>query len=246
MFDVWGFLLGKVDNRSAVTSKLASMNYMVLSRCPLFQGVSPEALEMLLGQYPFSVKSYVRGAVLASRDDVYSSLMVVVEGSVKGEMVDHSGKVVKIEDIAAPRPIAPAFLFGQNNRLPVDVVANDVVKVVVIPRSSMVGIMQSSSQVLTNYLDMMSNRATFLSNKLYFLSFRSIKEKLAHYILELSKNQLRAFTLPMGQQELADYFGVTRTSLARVFADFERDGLVSFDRRNVTILDRGGLLGLLK
>lgn len=222
------------------------MNFTLLSRCPLFHGVDPVALENLLSMYPYAVKSYVKGNVLASRDDEYTGLMVVLEGSVKGEMVDSSGKVVKIEDISAPRPIAPAFLFGQNNRLPVDVVANDVVKVVVIPRSSMVGIMQASSQVLTNYLDMMSNRATFLSNKLYFLSFRSIKEKLAHYLLDLAKGQLVTFSLPMGQQELADYFGVTRSSLARVFAEMERDGLVAFDRRRVTLLDRTGLVKVIR
>lgn len=222
------------------------MDYTILSRCPLFRGVAPDELERLFSVYPTTVRSYVKGNVLASRDDEYTALMVVLEGSVKGEMVDQSGKVVKIEDIAAPRPIAPAFLFGQNNRLPVDVVANDVVKVLVVPRQSMVGVMQSSTQVLTNYLDMMSNRATFLSNKLYFHSFRSIKEKLAHYLLELSRNELRTFSLPMGQQELADYFGVTRSSLARVFADLERDGLVAFDRRKVTLLNRDGLLMVVR
>lgn len=206
----------------------------------------PGEMEGLISKHPHSIRSFVKGSVLASRDETYTSLMVVLEGSVKGEMVDHSGRVVKIEDIAAPRPIAPAFLFGQNNKLPVDVVANDVVKVAIIPRASMIGIMQASSQVLTNYLDMMSNRATFLSNKLYFLSFRSIKEKLAHYLLDLSKGNLRTFSLPMGQQELADYFGVTRSSLARVFAELEKEELVTFDRRKVTIVSRDGLAKLLK
>ena len=206
----------------------------------------PGEMEGLISKHPHSIRSFVKGSVLASRDETYTSLMVVLEGSVKGEMVDHSGRVVKIEDIAAPRPIAPAFLFGQNNKLPVDVVANDVVKVAIIPRASMIGIMQANSQVLTNYLDMMSNRATFLSNKLYFLSFRSIKEKLAHYLLDLSKGNLRTFSLPMGQQELADYFGVTRSSLARVFAELEKEELVTFDRRKVTIVSRDGLAKLLK
>lgn len=222
------------------------MNYAILCKCPLFHGIMPGEMEGLISKHPHSIRSFVKGSVLASRDETYTSLMVVLEGSVKGEMVDHSGRVVKIEDIAAPRPIAPAFLFGQNNKLPVDVVANDVVKVAIIPRASMIGIMQASSQVLTNYLDMMSNRATFLSNKLYFLSFRSIKEKLAHYLLDLSKGNLRTFSLPMGQQELADYFGVTRSSLARVFAELEKEELVTFDRRKVTIVSRDGLAKLLK
>ena len=72
------------------------------------------------------------------------------------------------------------------------------------------------------------------------------KEKLAHYLLDLSKGQLITFSLPMGQQELADYFGVTRSSLARVFADMEHDGLVAFDRRKVTLLDREGLVKIIR
>lgn len=222
------------------------MNYDILARSPIFFGVHLEDVKSLFSQFPFSVKRYEKGAQLAARDETYTSMMIVISGSVKGEMVDQSGKVVKIEDIAAPRPIAPAFLFGHNNRFPVDVIANEEVTVVVIPRASVVGMMQSNEVVLTNFLDMMSNRATFLSNKLYFLSFRSIKEKLAHYLLDLSKDRLQAFTLPMGQQEMADYFGVTRTSLARVFADFEKQELVSFHRRDVRILNKAGLVNIIR
>ena len=48
--------------------------------------------------------------------------MIVFNGVVKGEMVDYAGRVIKIEDIPAPGALASAFMFGSNNRFPVNVI----------------------------------------------------------------------------------------------------------------------------
>ena len=50
--------------------------------------------------------------------DPVANLLIVLSGSVRGEMIDYSGKTVKIEDIEAPKPLAAAFLFGKENRFP--------------------------------------------------------------------------------------------------------------------------------
>ena len=51
-------------------------------------------------------------------------LVILTQGSVRGEMIDYSGRLIKVEDIAAPRALAPLFLFGEENRFPVEVTAN--------------------------------------------------------------------------------------------------------------------------
>jgi CRP-like cAMP-binding protein len=38
------------------------------------------------------------------------------------------------------------------------------------------------------------------------------------------------------QQELADYFGVTRPSLARAIGEMEQEGLIKVDRREVRLM----------
>jgi CRP-like cAMP-binding protein len=43
------------------------------------------------------------------------------------------------------------------------------------------------------------------------------------------------------QQELAEYFGVTRPSLARAIGEMEHDGLIAVDRREVRLKDMKGL-----
>ncbi len=115
--------------------------------------------------------------MIAQSDDEITSQMVVLKGSVKGEMVDFTGKTIKIEDIASPRPLAPAFLFGNRNVFPVNIVANEEVDLLVIPKSSFIQLLQMNENILENFLSIISNRAQFLSNKIKFLSFQTIKGK---------------------------------------------------------------------
>ena len=61
------------------------------------------------------------GSIISQSGEQVNSLVVIVEGVVKGEMVDYSGRVIKIEDIPAPGALAPAFMFGNRNRFPVNV-----------------------------------------------------------------------------------------------------------------------------
>jgi CRP-like cAMP-binding protein len=137
-------------------------------------------------------------------------VIVIQEGSVKAEMTDYSGKTIKIEDLEAPFPLATAFLFGKNNRFPVTVVANNEVRVVVIPKAEFVKLLQWNTVILNNYLNTISTRAQFLSQKLKFLSFKTIKQKIAHYLLEQAGDRLAGVELPQTQEQLAEMFGVTR------------------------------------
>jgi len=174
-------------------------------------------------------------------------LCIIIQGSVKGEMVDFTGKIVKIEEMHAPMPIAHAFLFGEKNLFPVDVVALEDVKILFIPKDEVIRMLQSDNVVLGNYLNAISNRAQFLSSKLWFLSFRTIKEKVAQYLLGLTKeSQADKVLIQKSQGELAEFFGVTRPSLARVFTEMEHDGLILVQRKEIWIKDRSGLFNVLK
>lgn len=221
--------------------------YRIISSSPFFRGLKPDEIESLFGRISHSVKSFSKGQTIAQREEEVRNLCIVVEGSVKGEMVDFSGKILKIEEMQAPQPIAHAFLFGDRNRFPVDVIALEDCKILFIPKPDVVRLLQHSDIILNNYLNAISNRAQFLSNKLWFLSFKTIKEKVAHYLLSLSKNDSKAIIiLPKSHQELAEFFGVARPSLARIFAEMEDEGIITVNRREVNILDRRKLLEMIR
>lgn len=220
--------------------------YTKLSNCPLFKGISPDEIEQLISNVPFQLKDYQNEAHIASRSDECKSLMILVKGSVRGEMLDYSGKVLKVEDIFAPRPIASAFLFGQNNRYPVDVIANAEVTLLNLPKESVLRLFQTNGLFLKNYLNAISNRAQFLSQRIWFLSFKTIKGKLAQYMLNLVKDNRNRIELPLSQKELAEFFGVARPSLARALGELEKEGIINVNRREIEIIDKKKLIEIIE
>lgn len=217
-----------------------------ISKCQLFKGLEEEAVINLLDEHVYQVKHYNKGNIIASRKETCNFLLILAEGSAKGEMLNMSGKVIKIEDLIAPRALAPAFLFGTHNRYPVDIVATSPSTVAFFPKETVIKLIQQNDVFLTNYLDSLSNRAQFLSNKLYFLSFKTIKEKLANYFLDNSQPYSNSIRLTQSQQQLSELFGVTRPSLSRGIQEMEDEGLIKVDQKNVSLLNREALKRLLE
>lgn len=214
---------------------------------PLFREITPERLFADLEEISFHTRSYKKGEILAQQGAVCNRLVILTKGSVRGEMIDYSGRLIKVEDIAAPRAIAPLFLFGEENRYPVEVTANEPTEVIELPKSSVLSLFRKNEQFLENYMNLSANYARTLSDKLFFMSFKTIRQKLASYLLRLYKQQQQThITLDRSQQELSDYFGVSRPSLARELAHMQEDGLLIADRKHITILQKEELIRLIQ
>jgi CRP-like cAMP-binding protein len=112
-----------------------------------------------------------------------------------------------------------------------------------IPKDSLLKIFSSYPAILKNFLDDISNRTQFLTRKIRFLTFRTIREKLAHYLLEMSnRNNSDNFQIPMTQTKLADFFGVARPSLARTLSELVRENYIEIERNQVRIVDKRKLM----
>lgn len=215
------------------------------SQCPILKGVPTDTLLELFEKLQFQVKSYNKDEILAIQGEEVNRLMILLAGSARGEMTDFSGHIIKIEDVPAPKPLAGAFLFGNENKFPVDVVANEPVKVLVIYRGEFLKLLRMNETIQMNYLNLVGSKAQFLSKKIKFLSFKTIKGKIAHYLIGLKQDQNATIRIPSSQQELADLFGVARPSVARALGELENEGLIAAQNRSVKILNKPGLLKYL-
>ena len=218
----------------------------ILCQSPIFRGISTDELVQLFSQIHFQIKTYQKNDLIVMGGEVCDRLLIVQKGSVKAEMSDYSGKIIKIEDLEAPQPLATAFLFGQQNRFPVTVSANTEVEMVSIPKPEFVKLLQLNSFILNNYLNNISTRAQFLSQKLKFLSFKTIKQKIAHFLLEKAGDRLQTVEIQQSQEQLAEMFGVARPSLARTLGEMVQEGLIETQRRSIKILDKERMSQLLK
>lgn len=212
-------------------------------QCPLFRGIPTEEIVVLLADH-YTVKMFRAGELIALQASLYDHLLIVSEGFVRGEMTDALGRSTLIEEIQAPRAIAPAFLYATENRLPVSIIAGVPTEITAIHRTVFTSMMQKDARLLTNYLNSMADRSRFLSEKLRMQRFGTIKSKLARYLLEISQRlansstPLTEFTIPHTQQQLADIFGVTRPALARAIKQLENENLIQTKTKNFRILNR--------
>jgi CRP-like cAMP-binding protein len=209
----------------------------VLVQSPVFKGLKEADLENLFRNKHHFTKKYEVGEMIAFNGDTCNHLMCIVEGSVKGEMVDFSGKTIKIEDIGTPGVLASAFLFGKKNTFPVNILANEKTKILFIPKYEFMRMLQEDIRILQNYLNSISSRAQFLSDKIRFLSFKTIKGKIAQYLITHIEEDSKRVIIKHTQQELSELFGVARPSLARSLGEMEEDGLIQSERKVITVLD---------
>ncbi len=176
--------------------------------------------------------------MIAYSGDECNKLYVLIEGSIRGEVVDYSGKVIKIEDVVAPDTFAEAFLFADDNKLLVNIVANIDTKILIIFKNDLLKLFNSNTKILENYLKIVSNRFVTVTGKLKFLSLKTIKGKLAFYFMQISNKQKnKTIILDKTQQQLADYFGITRPSLTRSIRELNNEGLIKASGKTIEILE---------
>jgi CRP-like cAMP-binding protein len=221
------------------------MNFQLLTQCPLFKGITEKEAEFLFDKIHFQIKNYSKGDIIVVAGETVVNLLIIISGSVRGEMIDYSGKTIKIEDIEAPKPLATAFLFGKQNKYPVTVTVNNDARILIMPVAEFLKLLQMNTQILRNYLNSISSRAQFLSQKLNFLSFKTIKGKVAHFLLQEAGEKFHSIELKNTQQQLADLFGVKRPSLARVFGEMQKEGVINISNKTVSLLDKKALNELI-
>src|ERR1035437_10433246 len=216
-----------------------------LASCPICSKIQIDDQEQFLFDLKCTIKAYAKNEVIVRQGDVCDSLYMLTEGSVKTEMITENGNILGIEIIKAPRPLAPAFLFSDNNHFPVDVTTLEEVEIMKIPKDEIMRMMMTNPDFMKQFLTHNSNRTQFLTNRLQLLSIKTNKGKLAHFLLEQVIDNKKTFTLNRNQTEMADFFGVARPSLARSLSEMVQDGIISINKKEFTILDVKRLRDLL-
>ena len=193
----------------------------------------------------FSCTQYPKNELVFRQNDICDSLYLLSKGSVKTEMITENGNLLGIEIIHAPRPLAPAFLFSEDNRFPVDVTSITDIEIIKNPKKEVVRLMSLQPDFMHQFISHNSNRTQFLTHRLQLLTIKTIKGKIAYFLLEQMQEYGNPFMLERNQTELADFFNIPRPSLARSLSELVQENAIRIERKKITILDENKLKELL-
>lgn len=208
------------------------MDKSKLEKIEIFNGLNIEELEQQLSSINMNISKYKKGDVIAFRGEVINGLYINLSGEVLTEMLKDNGESKKIEEIKSGKILAAAFVFGEYNYFPVDIVAKTDVEILYIGKKELLNLLAINKKFLVKFLDEISDKAQFLSKNLWeSVAKKSIEQKFANYLLVNEKNNL--IELKITLTELAEYFNVTRPSLSRVINQMIEEKILLRIRKGV-------------
>lgn len=220
--------------------------FELLSDSPLFRGISADEFSSLMKRVKHHIRQFRTGELLAQAGEKVDKAILLIDGRLQGEMIDFAGNSLKIEELDPPQMVAAAFLFGPHCRFPVYLSAITDGKILIIPKSDFISMLSMEPRVMENYLNIVSGKAQFLSNKISILSLKTIREKIAYFLLlKMKSSNNKEILIQQSQTNLAEFFGVTRPSLSRSILEMEKLGILSWTRDKVRILDLAKLNQIL-
>ena len=108
----------------------------ILLQMPLFRGITEETLLKFVLLHQHTLKSYKSGEFIAMQGDIYRSLYILCNGTVRTQMVSAEGKQLTIETLRAPKLLAPAFIFASENRFPVNIETLETSEVLILNKDA--------------------------------------------------------------------------------------------------------------
>lgn len=199
----------------------------ILLQMPLFQGITEEVLLKFVLLHQHTLKSYKPGEFIAMQGDIYRSLYILCNGTVRTQMVSAEGKQLTIETLRAPKLLAPAFIFASENRFPVNIETLETSEVLILNKDAFLEFMHQYPIIMQNFLKLISDRSLFLSKKLNEFALQSLKSRLLNYV--------KMHGGIGSQQEVAHILGVARPSLARAISELSNEGCIQIEGKEMFI-----------
>lgn len=212
--------------------------YETLASSPFFNGLTAKEIQAILQTVNYKIVEYPAKEIytLAGMPCKYADF--ILKGELISRMTGLSGKQVQIDRLKACILIAPAFIFAKNNAMPVSVETAQHTTIMRMMPSELKHLIDSNERIRMNFIQLLSSINVFLTQKLRMLSLLTVREKVAYFLMKVAKEQQsRTIKLSNTRQEIADTFGIQKFSLLRCLSEFEDNGAIKIDGKQITILN---------
>jgi len=218
-------------------------NRDLLFFCSMCKNKTDEQLDALDCTIPHKIKHFKKGDYIAYQGDTVSDLVMLTHGQVKTEIVSDSGFTLPMQEITAPYPLAAAFLFADDNRFPVDVIAIKDCELIYITKKAVEEQIARCPGFLRGFMAFNANRMKTISDRIKIFAQKGIKAKVAYYILSLEKKG--SFEFDRSIAALAEYFTVERPSLSRAISELVSENIITFKNGKGDIINAKALHEIL-
>ena len=213
-----------------------------LTTCPLFAGIGPEEIQAILACLNPAVREYKKNEYLAVAGEKFTGVGVVLTGRAMVTKENAAGNRVIIASLQTGDLFGEMVAFTGEKVWPATVLAQQRTEAFFLPPERIVGNCPRQCPghrlLITNMLKILSEKALMLNRKVEYLTMRSLRGKIAAFLLEQARRaKTSTFMLPFNRNEWAEFLNVARPSLSRELGKMKADGLIDFHGASVKIID---------
>jgi len=210
-----------------------------LQRVPYFTGLDAAALCELAGLATWH--EYAPGAIVFLEGDVNTGLYAVDAGWVKVVKFSLDGREQVLRYFGPGEVFSEIGIFLARPN-PATAIALEHTALWRLHRSTLQPLFSAQPDLMLHVMANMADRIAYLAELVADLSLHTVEVRLARLLLETAAGATLPRQAWLTQAELAARLGTVPDVLSRALRILAEAGLIRFDRRQITILDRPGLL----
>lgn len=209
----------------------------------LFQGLDRETLALLAGAS--RRREYAPGEVVFMEREPAEGLYILESGWVRVVKTSEQGREQILQFVGAGEAFNTVSIFTRGLS-PAAAVALEPSTAWLIPRETILQLLGDRPEFAQRVLENMAERMLHLVGLVADLSLRTVSERLADLILAQAEGGVLHHPRWFTNAELAARLGTVPDVVQRAIGKFESDGLVDVSRREIRVLDEGGLRQLVR
>lgn len=222
------------------------MDYSILEKSTLFQGVEANVLRGYLEETPHHIQCYDKEETIFHLIDPALRIAVILEGRVEAQKSFPNGSQVNVSVRGPGEMIGPAAVFSKSQRYPCDIVALEPATLMMLRKEDLLSLMQKDVKILQNFTTEIASATYMLQQRLELLSYSGIAQKAAFWLLmQVRQTGKSLVQIPDSMSRWAMIMNVSRPSLHREMKKLEEEGIIRYEGKNIYVLDPDGLQAVL-
>jgi CRP-like cAMP-binding protein len=210
-----------------------------LQRINLFEEIAPEEMEALARMT--RMESVKKKTAIFLPGDPSRQVYLLKEGRVKISRISEEGRELTLA------LLGPGEIFGELEALddlPRDTLAEalDDTQLCIIHKELFLEMIRRRPELSFRLTKLIGFRMRRIESRVEDLVFRDVPARLAHLLIDLSKNYGKAspqgicLQIKITHQEIANLIGSIRETVSAALGEFKKEGLITFEGRRIILL----------
>ncbi|WP_240837343.1 cyclic nucleotide-binding domain-containing protein [Acidaminobacter sp. JC074] len=211
----------------------------VLLNNPIFKDCDLKTIETYLGQIPIVHRTFDKNETAYDDKHYEKNMMILMSGSARVELIQ-DGECSFLKRLNPGDMFGVLSLFTEDNYYPTKIIFEKKSQVISLSEAALIELLHKDPRLLKNYLVFFNGQVQYLLNRIALFSISNGEDRVIGYLSRLKSNtQSNRLELPMSKVELAEYLGIARSTLYRVFDKLIENKMIEMEGNSLHII--GGI-----